>query len=273
MHYILNFIIKFRNTILYLVLLFISLIFTIQSHSYHSSKFIGTTNSIVGCYYKCVNYINDYFDLRRINNDLLTENTALRNQIEYYRCRNSTIVEETFNDTIVNYIYRSAKVINNTIHKTENYLTLDKGRNHGIKNDMGVITHNGVIGIIEQTSANYSRVISILNTNVELNVKLKKTDHFGTLKWDGAQYNLMKLIDIPSLANVKIGDTIISGGMSTIFPKGIPIGKITNFEQNEGQSFYSIDIMLFNDMYSIESVYIVENKNKEEIFNLEDAVK
>ena len=134
---------------------------------------------------------------------------------------------------------------------------------------MGVITDNGIIGIVEQSSDNYSRIISILNKNSKINAQLKKTEHFGSLVWNGKISNVAQLIDIPRLAPLKIGDTIITGGRSTIFPKGIPIGTITSYSLNEDKSYFTVNVLLFNDMTNIGFVNVIENPNAEEIKEIE----
>ena len=127
------------------------------------------------------------------------------------------------------------------------------------------------MGIIDNVSTNYSRVISILNTDSKINVQLKKTNHFGSLIWNGKDPNVVQLVDVPRLAPLKKGDTIITGGKSLIFPKGIPVGNIIDFNLDENGSYYTIDIQLFNDMTNIGHVYVIVNKDKAEIRSLEET--
>ena len=150
-------------------------------------------------------------------------------------------------------------------------MLIDKGEKNGIKEDFGVITSKGIIGIIDNTSNSYSRVVSILNTKSRINAQLKKTDHFGTLMWDGNSPEIVQLMDVPKIAPVQIGDTIMTGGRSTIFPKGILIGQVISFELDNAEDFYEISVNLFNDMTNIGHVYIVENLRADEILNLENT--
>jgi len=266
MQQILNFVIKHRNTLLFLFLLSISLGLTIQSHSYHKSKFISSTNFISGNIYEATNNVSNYFHLKKYNERLLHENVILKNQLEALGI-DSLKIENFKIDSIEKgaYKYKAAEVINNTYHKTKNYITINKGTNDSVFADMGVITDNGIIGIVESSSGNYSRIISILNRNSRINAQLKKSNHFGSLVWNGNTTNIVQLIDIPRLAPLKIGDTIITGGRSTIFPKGLPIGTITNFELNTDQSYFTVNVLLFNDMTNIGFVNIIENINAKEI--------
>ena len=134
---------------------------------------------------------------------------------------------------------------------------------------MGVITSEGILGIIEKTSNNYSAVQSILNTKSNINAKIKNTNYFGSLTWNTERYDQVQLEDIPRLVPLMVGDTIVTGAMSSIFPENVPIGTIKKFDLNASQSFYRIDVQLFNDMTNIKNVYIIENPNREEILQLE----
>jgi len=268
MQQILNFVIRHRNTLLFLFLLSIALGLTIQSHEYHKSRFISSTNFITGGFYQTTNNITDYFYLKSYNKRLLEENTQLKNKLSFINNESYSNKKNTI-DSLRNYLYIPAEVINSTYHKTKNYITINKGSKDSIHADMGVVTDKGIIGIVESSSTNYSRVISILNKNSRINAQLKKSNHFGSLVWNGNMSNVVQLIDIPRLAPLKIGDTIITGGRSTIFPKGIPIGKVTNFELNNDQSYFTVNVLLFNDMTNIGFVNVIENINAPEIKELE----
>ena len=135
---------------------------------------------------------------------------------------------------------------------------------------MAVINSKGIIGITEHVSKNYSRVQSILNTNSKINAKLKNNSYFGSLAWNGLDYNIVQLLDIPRQAIVKIGDTIITGGMSSIFPEGLPIGKVINIKE-EATIKRVINIRLFNDMSNLKNIYVIKDFDKEEIMNLEKS--
>lgn len=269
MQQIFNFLIRNKNNILFLLLLGISLFLTIQTHSFHKSKFITSANFITGGIYNWANNIQTYFHLDDYNQRLIEENKYLRSRLT--NVQDTAALQEFIDSTSFEGIYkiRTATVINNNYSKTNNYITLNRGKNSGIASEYGVITSQGIVGIIDQVSDNYSRVISILNTDSRINAQLKKTYHFGSLVWDGKDPNIVQLTDVPRQAPIKKGDTIITGGRSLIFPQGIPIGEITNFELDVSESYYTINIRLFNDMTNIGYVYIIENKDKAEVKALE----
>jgi rod shape-determining protein MreC len=273
MQQIINFLIRNKNNILFLLLLTFSLFLTIQSHSYQKSKFISSANFLSGGIYSWTSNINSYLYLEQYNLRLLEENERLRTQLATIE---DTLKIKSFTDTSsydAGYIFRASEVINNNYAKVDNYLTLKSGSRDGIDRDMGVVTSKGIVGIIENVSPNYSTVISILNSNSRINAQLKKSNHFGSLVWNGEDPNVVQLTDVPSVAPISEGDTIITGGRSLIFPKGIPIGAIRNFSLDQSESYYNIDIQLFNDMTNIGYVYIIENTEKDEIRTLQDLSK
>lgn len=273
MQQIINFLIRNKNNILFLLLLTFSLFLTIQSHSYQKSKFISSANFLSGGIYSWTSNINSYFNLEEYNLRLLQENERLRTRLATYE---DSLEIQTYVDTSsfnADYLFRAAEVINNNYAKVDNYLTLDSGARDGIERDMGVVTSRGIVGIVENISPNYSTVISILNSNSRINAQLKKSNHFGTLVWNGDDPNVVQLIDVPSVAAIAEGDTIITGGRSLIFPKGLPIGAVKNYSLDQSESYYNIDIQLFNDMTNIGYVYVIENTQQPEIKALQNLSK
>ncbi|MEZ7496093.1 rod shape-determining protein MreC [Leeuwenhoekiella aequorea] len=267
MQQIVNFLIKHRNFLLFAFLLFLSLVFTIQSHSYHRSKFVNSANFLSGGIYGGLDDISEYFDLKIHNAQLVEENNRLRS-----RLYNLTDKKDQKLDTLAfNSLYRftTAKVINNNYNLKDNFITLRGGSKKGIKQDLGVITSKGLVGIVDRVSTNYATVLSILNSNSQINAKLKKSNHFGILVWKGGDPNIVDLVDVQSKAPVALGDTIVTGGKSTIFPEGIGIGTINNFKLDPSENFYTIKIKLFNDMTNVGYVYVIENMNGDEIKTLE----
>ncbi len=266
MQRIINFILNYRNAFLYGFLALISLVFTIRSHSYHQSRFFNSSKWVTGKVYGSAANVSGYFSLKEENNRLIQENERLRRLLF-----NTPSLDSMFLDTTaLDYTVINAKVIKNSFASPRNYLTIDKGKAHGISQDMGVITTQGILGIIENTSTNYATVQSVLNTKSNINAKIKNTDYFGSLVWDARDYNVVQLMDIPRLVPLVVGDTIVTGAMSSIFPENIPIGVIKKYDLNASKSFYNIDVELFNDMANIKNIYLIKNKHKQEIEKLEE---
>lgn len=262
MQQIVNFILRNKNFLLFLFLFCVAFFLTIQSHSYHKSKFINSANFLTGGVYESVNSVDQYFNLKHENQNLLEENNRLKEALF-----NST--ETVSNNFDYNFEIIQSQVIKNSYSSTDNYLTINVGTKDSVFQDNGVITSKGIVGIIDNTSKSYSRVLSILNTNSRINAQLKKTNHFGILTWNGKSPEIVQLIDVPKQAPVLVGDTIITGGRSTIFPKGIYIGKVSSFSMDPTENYLTLDVNLFNDMTSIGHAHVIKNLDRQEIRALE----
>ena len=265
------FIQKYKYVLFFLLLQLIALTLTINNHNFHRSKFISSANSVTGNLFEKTANISNYLSLKEQNETLVSENQKLLNEIEKLK---STIqfdseikTTSTLSDTKFNYI--SSTIIRNEFSKPYNFLTINKGESDGISKEMGVVNSKGIIGITEETSSGYSRVQSILNNSSLINAKFLNSNHYGTLKWDGKDYNVVQLTDIPRQASYKVGDTIITGGKSSIFPEGILIGKVLE-KLEANSSVNTINILLFNDMSNLKNAYVIKNFDKEEIKNLEN---
>ncbi len=271
MQQIISFLYKNKLFILFLLLEVLAVLFTIQSHSFHKSKFVNSANFISGGIYDRVNNFKEFFLLKKENQRLSEENAYLRNLLAIEN-KDSVSTDVLVLDSLKynqKYSYTAAKVINNNYRKNNNYLTIDRGSNSGVEPDLGVINSKGIVGITKSVSNNYATVLSILNVNSRINAKLLNSDYFGSLSWDNEDYNVVQLQDLPVQASIYVGDTIVTGGKSTIFPEGIPIGTIRDFKTLNNRYEY-INIGLFNDMSSIGYVQVIKNFDKLEIQNLEE---
>ncbi len=257
--------VKYKYFLLFVLLEFLALFFTIQSHSYHKSSFVNSSNRITGSILSKINSYENYLNLASENKLLLEENIRLKNTLIQ-----SDTSKKTFKFLHINKNFKfiGAKVIRNEYAKANNYLTINKGKNDSVFTDMGVLNEKGIIGIVNNSSANYATIISILNQKLKINVKLKNADYYGSLGWDGHNYNIVQMLDLPRQAVLKKGDTIVTGGQSTIFPQGLLVGRILNFETDNSR-YTKINIKLFNDMSAIGHVYLILNADKKEIKILE----
>lgn len=271
MQQILSFFFKNKHFLVFLLLELIAVIFTIQSHSYHRSKFVNSANFITGGIYNKINNIKEFIHLKKENARLAEENVELKILLNLQGITDSTVSTTVFDTTkfYQKYSYIAAKIINNEYRKSNNYLTLNRGSSNGIKSDMGVVNSKGIVGITKSTSKNYSTVLSVLNVNYQINVRLVRSDHFGSLSWDNKDYRTVQLLYLPIQASIKIGDTLITGGKSTIFPEGIAVGTIKSFETNNN-NYENISVTLFNDMSALSYVEIINNLDKKEITDLEE---
>ena len=198
MQQIFNFLLKNSNRLLFLLLLVISLSLTIQSHSYHKSKIISSANFFTGGIYEKINNIDEYFGLKSQNDELAKENARLKTLL--FNQRDTTKLPRIDSIKGVNKIdILVSKVIRNPYSSLENFITINNGSTSGIKPNMGVINSAGIIGIVDNTSKNYSTIISVLNVNIKINAKIKKSNHFGSLVWNGKSTGFAQLIDVPRI--------------------------------------------------------------------------
>tara|TARA_B100000767_G_scaffold50651_1_gene45878 strand:+ start:13 stop:843 length:831 start_codon:yes stop_codon:yes gene_type:complete len=273
MQQIVFFLHKYKYFIFFLFLEFIAIALTFNNLNFHKSKFVNSANFVTGGLYSKATDISEYLHLKDINKELLDENTRLKNKLQQNTFMLDSTIEVEVIDSVLyhqKYIYINARIEKNEYSSQFNYLTINKGIKEGIYPEMAVINSKGIIGITDNVNNNYARVQSILNKNSKINARVKNSNHFGSLEWDGKDYNIVQLIDIPRQAILKIGDTIETGGKSTIFPGGVPVGIISK-TYNGNTVNNRIDVQLFNDMSNLGFVYVVKNLHKQEIKSLENT--
>lgn len=272
MQQIIYFFQKFKYFLFFLLLELIALMLIFNNLDFHKSKFVNSANAITGGFFTQTSNISEYFSLKSENKRLSEENTKLKNLLNQIQELDSSKSKEFYVVDSINFIqkyqYTSAKITNNNYTKQFNFLTANKGTKQGISKEMAVFNSRGIIGITENITNGYTRIQSILNRDSRINARLKNTNYFGTLSWDGKDYRTVQLFDIPRQAPLAIGDTIETDGKSAIFPEGIPVGVISKI--NKGNTADNkVDVTLFNDMSNLGYVYIVKNFDKLEIEKLE----
>jgi rod shape-determining protein MreC len=264
MQSIINSIVKNRNLIIYLFLSFVTFNYLYNNSSVHYSGFGKVGTFISGSTSSIYSYVNSYFNLRHENNKLIEENLELKKYESQFIDKSDTrdVSENKIDKTI------SAKVILNSINKKKNIIVINKGELNGITKEMGVISSKGVVGIIKDITDNYSSIVSLLNTDLKINAILKNTSTIGSISWNGLDPRIVQLNDIPLSSSIKLGDTIITGGMSFYFPKGIPIGKIEDYNNTSLEGYYSINVSIFSDFSSLSNLYILQRTDNDEIKSL-----
>ncbi len=266
------FIRRYKYSLYFFLLFVIGFGLTINNHSFHRSKLISTANGLTGNLYSQTSNISHYFSLKGQNKVLVTENTQLKNELENLKqYHKEKLLSQGIDSSISksNFTFISGEIIKNEYANPYNFITINKGKKHGVTKELGVINSKGIIGITENTSKSYSRVQSIINGNTQINAKFKNNHHYGSLTWNGKNYNILQLTDIPRQADYQEGDTIVTGGRSSIFPEGIPIGTVLKKSETKS-AFNTVDVVLFNDMSNLKNIYIIKNFDIEEIKSLEN---
>lgn len=270
MRNLIAFITKYSFFFLFLIFEVVAFYLLFKNNHFQRASFLNSTNSITGNLYENYAAYEDFIHLKEVNEALSKENRNLRDyRIESFERlfgRNILI-----NDTIYRrkYLYTQAKVVNNSVNRQNNYLTLNVGSLNGIESGMGVIGPQGVVGVVHNVSNNFCSVVSVLHRESKISVKHQPTNYFGSLQWTGENYRQAALVDIANHVNIAKGDTVVTSGFSSTFPEGIKCAVIKDFSLPEGENFYTINVQLLNDFKKLSYVYIVKNNYSEEQLQLE----
>lgn len=269
------FISRFKTFFLFIALEVLCLFLLVRNNAYQRAAFLNSANRLTGNLYQSVDNVRGYFTLKRINDSLRQENARLRQEVEAsFDCR------LPLRDTVMRYpkdsagqpvySYVPAEVINNSTTSLSNTITVNKGTEHGVERDMGVIGPNGVVGIVIGTSPHFSVVMSLLHKNASISGELARYKYVGNIRWDGQDVTSVQLHDIPKHVNVQKGDSVVTSGYSSFFPPRIPIGVVRSVTLDEANNFYSIDLSLLTNFRNLEYVYIVDYLFREERKKVEE---
>jgi len=274
MRSLLNFLLKYNNIFIFLLLEVVAFYLLAAGTSYHNIKLSNAVKSAEGNLQERLYNASRYLSLKEVNDALLRENLELRNKLE----RTYSDFDINFfpvNDSIhkQQYIFSNASIVNNSFNKQKNFITLNKGTNHGIKEGMAVVSPDGIAGVIVGVSRNFSVAMSVLNLDFRLSARFRRNGYFGSLTWDGRDESLASLNEIPTHLEINIGDTLETSGYSAVFPAGLQIGTVSSFDREGAADFYNISVKLSTDFHNIDWVYIIGNLMKEEQNELEDSIK
>lgn len=281
MQQIIEFFIRNKNFLLFLALFSLGISLTQKAHSGLYTRNIASTNTITGTVYTWLSDARTYFSLREQNEELMASNTRLLALVNEKADRNFDSILTNFeghhNNPEINDSSKirdlkiiQAHVINNSYHRQKNTLTIDKGSKDGVVTDMGVASPLGIVGIVTHVSEHFSIAQSILNTSSRVVVKSKNTDHFGTLIWDGQRPDHLLLTEIPKIAPLVIGDTLVTDGKSTIFPRGWPVGTVTDINPAKAEDYSELSVRPHTDMTSLYHVYLIQRLEAQEIRELQN---
>jgi rod shape-determining protein MreC len=273
-----NFLARYGNFLLFLVLEFYAFYLVAQYNKKPNEIYQSSANLVTGYVYENASTIRNYFSMQAVADSLARENAELRSQLEAskyiavqergvvrFPLDTSTVRPDTAHskDVIQQFNYIAAEVTSNSVSRNDNYMTINRGSNNGIKMGMAVISPDGIVGIVRNVTPHYAQVMSILNKRISITAMIKRNRYFGSLVWDGIDPRIMTLDNIPKHADVIKGDTIMTSGFSEAFPGEIRIGRVVDFRVKNG--FHSIDVELWNDLSNIRYVYVVENLMQAEL--------
>ena len=283
MYKLIEFLRRIHVVLLFIIIEAIALNYYAHSSFYTQAKILSRANSVVGGLQRSVFGVKHFFRLRSENEILSARVAELENRLALYQERESSIatdtlslalVDSTYVEQFTQYTYLPARIISNTINRNRNFITLNRGRQHGIMADMAVITPDGsMVGYVADCSDSYSVVISILNTDFTTSGKISGDEHFGSITWSGRTPHKVQMSELTKYAEFEIGAPVVSSGLSHIFPEGVKIGYVESFKENENQTSFDVVVRLAADMTKISNVLVIGNNGYVEATELEDRVK
>lgn len=274
MRELLDFFVRNSKWFVFIIYVVMSCVLLFTSNPYQHHIYMTSANTVTAGVFSLSNNITSYFNLREINSDLNERNATLEAEVLALKSELQKIDDARHTDTIVEtetgqYQFIVAHVINNSISKPYNYITINKGYADGIRPEMGVIDQNGVVGAVNVVAAHSARVISVLNQNFHVSCKVKSSQHFGSLTWQGGDPRVALLEDLPRHSQVKPGDTIVTTGFSAVFPPDIPVGRIMKPQNGKELSTSNLKVLLSTDFSRLSTVQVVVNAQRKEIADIE----
>ena len=258
MQTLIKILLRYSNFLVFIALEVAAFLLIVFNSAYPRSSVLSTAKEVVAWQHEQVSEVRGYFSLRSQNEQLAAENAALRNQI-------SAMDSAHFRQVIH---YTGAKAVQMTTGRLHNYLTINRGSIDGIVRGQGVRNEEGVVGIVRTVGRNYSVVMPIINTHTRLSCRFAKNDYFGTLEWDGKDSRFALLTDVAAHMVVNPGDTIVTSGLSPVFPEGIPVGIVENSTLKEGDSYHTIRVRLSTNFKRLKYVEVVQNAHQQELEEL-----
>ncbi len=274
MQYILNAIRRNGVFIIFIFLECFALFLVFRKNIYHETILAEASTAFTGFTNEKISAVTNFIHLPETNKELQEENAMLRERLVHLGIKDARTKNFTTTDSLgyqQTYTFVPSDVINNSVIKTHNYITINKGRNHGIEKGDGLISNKGVLGIVTYSGANYSRAISLLNKDIRINARIKGNEYFGTLLWDGKDARYAQLTEIPKYINVKKGDIIETDGKSPVFPEGLAIGTVVSKAIDNVSGELKIQVKLKQDFGNLSHAYVVTNLNKIEIKEVEKS--
>ena len=283
MYKLIEFLRRIHVVLLFIIIEAIALNYYAHSSFYTQAKILSRANSVVGGLQRSVFSVKHFFTLRSENEMLAARVAELERSLASYRERESNSVTDTlsmaqidsaFVEQLTQYSYTPARIISNTINRNRNFITLNRGRQHGITEDMAVISPDGsMVGYIVGCSDRYSVAISILNDRFTTSGKIVGDEHFGSITWNGRSPHKVQMSELTKYAEFEVGAPVVSSGLSHIFPEGVKIGYVESFSENENQTSYDVVVRLAADMSKVSNVLVISNDGYIEATELEEEVK
>lgn len=270
-----SFLVRYSSVFVFAFFAIISCVLLFDRNPYHHHVYMTSAGRLASSVYEEAYAFTSYFHLRDINEDLQRRNASLEAEVIGLRHQLRLYKESEYADSMVvptalnPYSFIIAHVINNSISRPYNYITIEKGSLDGVEPEMGVVDQNGVVGVVNIVAPHSSRIISLLNPNFRLSCRVKGSDSFGSLVWDGRNHEEAMLEELPKHTKYHRGDTIVTSGYSAVFPEGIPVGTVIGKVRDANDNFFTLRVKLLTDFSQLSTVRIIANALKDEIMRVE----
>lgn len=256
---------KYQVFFVFVLLEFFSFWLIINYNKFQNAAFLNTSNAFVGSILSVSSNVSGYFSLKDENQTLAEENALLKQQLaEFKQMSTLSGSTEELAGTIKEFDFIPTKIVNNSIFNDDNFITINKGKKHGIYSGMGIVTGNGIVGKVTAVSNNYSTVQSFLHSSYQVSAQIKSSKILGAAIWKGEDIETGHLLYVPRHESVAVNDTVVTSGYNAIFPEGIPIGVVESVTIPENESFYDIKMKLLTEFNKLYFVYAVQNNTKAE---------
>ena len=265
MRNLLDFLVKYSYWFLFFVLEAVSFVLLFQFNSYQGSVWFSSANAVAGKLYETTSAVESYFQLSKINTELTQRNLYLEQRLcKLEKEKSDSVADSTMENSLLlkslqPYRLIPAQVVNMKWGRKDNLLTIDKGEADGIKKDMGVVCGTGIVGIVYLTSAHYSIVIPVLNSQSNFSCVIQGRGYFGYLHWTGGDISEAYVDDVPRHAHFKLYENVVTSGYSSVFPAGIMVGKILHVYNSADQMSYRLRVKLSTDFGRLRDVCVVDN--------------
>ena len=254
-----------------------SLLLLFRFNPYQQSVFFGRATQVAGTVADIEHNVQRQIHLGTENQRLMMENLRLQRRMEQQRQQGtepdadsaSASLRGDTTDADPDYRLIPARVVDNSLRRANNLIVIDRGADHGVRPEMGVVCGTGVVGIVSQVSPRFSVVVPVLNRHSSISCRLAGTNHFGYLRWHGGDALRATVEDVPRHAVVKPGERVETSGFSNVFPPGIMLGTVQQVGNSKDGLAYELTVKLTADLACVEHVAVVDGTHRDEI----DALK
>ena len=270
MRNLIEFLAKYNHWFVFVLLEVISFVLLFQYNSYQGSVWFSSANLISGKVNDLNAEILSFFSLTRANTELTQRNLYLERQVAQLSdqlvkvTKDSSLIHQGQLQMLADYKLIPAKVVSNTIDKSDNFMTIDKGAADGVRKDMGVACGNGVVGIVYLVASHYSVVIPVLSTKSNISCRIQGRGYFGYLHWQGGPSDIAYVDDVPRHAHFRLYDHVVTSGYSSVFPPGIMVGKILHVYNSADGLSYRLQVKLSTDFGNLRDVCVIDDAKMEE---------